>query len=128
VADSCRRPIEPWETPNLRAAGQRLAALRREYGLTQTQLAQRAERIEAGARRTRRSTLERIGEALANPSVAAEIAKLAGPSLAPESEFAERVGRRRARRSRKRANAQEAARSAEVRELLDSLASLAWRR
>jgi hypothetical protein len=63
--------------------------------------------IELGTRRTRRSTLRRIAEALvqATPggSCAATIAdalmQAAGTALAPESGFRDRVDRRRKRRA-----------------------------
>jgi hypothetical protein len=66
-------------------------------------------RIEEGVRRTRVSTLGRIAEGLCNaaprlgdPSrVTADLATVGGLGLAPESEFDERVERRRARRNRK---------------------------
>jgi hypothetical protein len=61
------------------------------------------QRIEAGARRTRRSTLDRIAEALGDPQLAGVLAELAGPALAPESPYAERIARRRVRRHRRRA-------------------------
>lgn len=119
-----RRPIKAAEIPHLEALGARLRELRRgRAGLSQERLAERAElsagtigRIEAGTRRTRFSTLERIAAALtdADPSLgeseslAVSLAGLAGPALAPESEYAERVERRRKRRWRKRRNRQEA--------------------
>jgi transcriptional regulator with XRE-family HTH domain len=120
----CRRPIEPAETPYLAALGIRLRDRRRRKGLTQAQLAaaselslRHLERIETGSRRTRRSTLSRIATALGDPSLEKELAALAGPALAPESAFAERVARRRKRRARKR----ERSAQAETRELLEAL-------
>jgi hypothetical protein len=55
-------------------------------------------RIERGLRRTRASTLDRIACALGEPALGGELARLAGPALAPESEYAERITRRRVRR------------------------------
>jgi transcriptional regulator with XRE-family HTH domain len=88
--------------------GARLAELRRKRRLAQTDLAEIAklstrgfQRIEAGHRRTRLSTLDRLAAALGDESLARELAALAGPALAPESAHAERITRRRERRSRK---------------------------
>lgn len=109
---AARRPIGPAEVPHLEALGRRLSELRRAAGLSRAALARAAElssptvgRLEAGTRRTRASTLARLAGALAGPDEApalvAELAALAGPALAPESDFAERVDRRRARRARR---------------------------
>jgi transcriptional regulator with XRE-family HTH domain len=64
------RPIEAAEITYLEALGAHLAAVRRDHGLTQAALAEAAElstsgirRIEAGTRRTRRSTLDRMAAA-----------------------------------------------------------------
>jgi len=85
-------------------------------GLSQNALAWRAGmnpstvyRIEAAVRRTRLSTLRRIAEALVGAApwmgdaerVTADLATLAGLGLAPESQYRERVQRRRARRERR---------------------------
>src|SRR5689334_17154271 len=77
-------------------------------GLTQRALANTAElsvsmigRIEAGTRRTRRSTLERIAAAFDQPELGEELARLAGPALAPESAYAGRIATRRQRRTEK---------------------------
>jgi transcriptional regulator with XRE-family HTH domain len=95
--DAPRRPIEAAEIPHLEALGARLAAVRRDRGLAQDTLAEAAElstsgirRIEAGTRRTRRSTLDRIAAALGDPDLGDELAGLAGPALAPESLYGER--------------------------------------
>ncbi len=68
---TCRRPISPDEVDFLESLAELLRALRREAQLTQQALAFRAElsesqlyRIEAGTRRTRRSTLDRLAGAL----------------------------------------------------------------
>lgn len=102
-----RRPISPAELPHLEALGVRLVELRHEAGLSRRVVAERAqvarstiERIEAGTRRTRRSTLERIAGALGRLDAARELAALAGPALAAESDHAGRVARRRGRRAR----------------------------
>ena len=66
-------------------------------------------RIESGVRRTRRSTLRRIACVLVveNPrqgpvdQLLNDLVAMAGPALAEESAYAERVGRRRAVRSDK---------------------------
>src|SRR6266576_3057441 len=96
------------ERPALRALGRRVAELRRAAGLSQAGLARCAElhratvwRIERGERRTRRSTLERIVAALGEPAeVVDDLVAAAGDALAPESQHADRVDRRRARRGR----------------------------
>jgi transcriptional regulator with XRE-family HTH domain len=124
--------MEAGETPHLETLGARLAAVRRDRGLTQDTLAEAAElstsgihRIEAGTRRTRRSTLDRIAAALGDPELAAELAGLAGPALAPESLYGEPIARRRARRHvRRRARGEWAARRAKERELDDLLREL----
>ena len=105
------------EVEFLEGLGRRLATLRRQAGLTQRALGFRAAlsesqiyRIESGARRTRRSTLERVAEALANTCPALgpaselgqTLAAAAGPALAPESPFRDRVARRRKRRWEKK--------------------------
>ena len=113
---ACRRPIAEWEVAHLErfAAGQRTA--RTAAGLSQCDLAWRAGlnpatvyRIEAAIRRTRLSTLQRIEAALVGAApwigdaerVTADLATLAGLGLAPESQYRERVQRRRARRERR---------------------------
>jgi transcriptional regulator with XRE-family HTH domain len=105
---SCRRPIEDQERPALAALGSAIAGYRQSAGLSVRALATAAElspsqmsRIERGLRRTRMSTLARIATALGDPSIAADLAAVAGIGLAPESLYAERVARRRQRRHRK---------------------------
>jgi transcriptional regulator with XRE-family HTH domain len=110
-----RRPITPAEAPALAAVGARLAALRAAAGLSQRALAARVEMrresvhaLEHGRRRPRASTLERVARVLAPElgrlpgEVAGELADLAGPGLAPESEHADRVNRRAERRRGRR--------------------------
>lgn len=118
-ASAERRPVEPWEQPYLDALGTALRALRRDAGLTQADLAWRAglaerslRRIEHGQRRTRRSTLSRLVVGLlpsaADGTAAAELEEAlvltAGPALAPESAYKERVQARRDRRRRRAAS------------------------
>lgn len=112
----CRRPIAPEEVAGLQALGDELRRLRWNVArLYRPRLAVRAEvsvrqleQIEQAIRRTRRSTLARIAGALVglrddigSPEELAErLAALAGPSLAPESKFPERVEKRRLARWR----------------------------
>lgn len=108
-----RRPIEPDEIPHLEALGRRLLELREGAGLSRAALAFVSElsnshlgSLERATRRTRASTLERIASALTEDgeegeALRAELVSLAGPALAPESEYAERVESRRRRRHRR---------------------------
>ena len=109
---NCRRPIPGAEVPQLEALGARVRQLREAAGLSRRKLADQAavdkstiERIEKGIRRTRRSTLERIVAGLVaeveQPVVLEELVALAGPALAPESAYRDRVDRRRAGRQSK---------------------------
>jgi hypothetical protein len=67
------------------------------------------EQIERGIRRRRRSTLDRIAAALVKvrpglgtaSDLADRLASLAGPALAPESKYRERVEKRRKARWRR---------------------------
>jgi transcriptional regulator with XRE-family HTH domain len=106
---TCCRPIKTSEVAHLEALGARLYTLRRDAELSRNGLAEAAEvsestveRIERATRRTRRSTLERLAGVL--HADAKELVDLAGPALAPESLYAKRVARRRARRWRKKRN------------------------
>lgn len=117
-SDAGRRPIEPWEEPYLAALGDALRRMRIAAGLTQSTLAtvvglseRSVRRLERGARRTRRSTLTRLGYAVArhlglpvaaDPIVLA-LVLTAGPALAPESAHAARLDARRERRVRRAA-------------------------
>jgi hypothetical protein len=61
--------------------------------------------LERAVRRTRASTLARIASALTtgeddDEALLEQLVAIAGPALAPESEYAERVERRRRRRHR----------------------------
>jgi len=107
-----RRPITEAERPHLAALGEHVRALRTEAGIHQHQAAALASltaghvsAIERGRRRTRRSTLARIVAALVpdedrHEIVLDELVEVAGPALAAESDYLERVARRRARRDR----------------------------
>jgi transcriptional regulator with XRE-family HTH domain len=112
---------EPWgqitddELPHLAELGRRLRALRETVGLSQEQLGWECDLarptitlLEQGRRRTRRSTIERIADALVRSGlnlpagvVVQVLVDAAGPALAPESIYAKRTARRRARRKRK---------------------------
>jgi transcriptional regulator with XRE-family HTH domain len=116
VRAGSRRPIPPDQVAALVALGAELRILRENLGLSRRVLSAGAEvseghlaRIEWGARRTRASTLRRITAALvaAAPELGGAdeltdwLVEVAGPSLAPESPYAERIAKRRARRHRK---------------------------
>ena len=109
------------EIPRLEAFGARLRQACTQAGATQTRLAWLAEltpghlsRLERGQRRPRASTIARLADALTlaatehqAPRVDAEVLALelvdpAGPALAPESVYSERITRRRHRRQRRR--------------------------
>jgi transcriptional regulator with XRE-family HTH domain len=111
-------PIRADEVPFLEALGARVRFLRELADVSRRDLAGLAQMsaghlgmLEWGTRRTRRSTLERIAFALsvANPDalvvdpfdLVEDFVALAGPALASESQFKERVDRRRERRTRK---------------------------
>lgn len=111
------RPVEECETPHLLALGSALRSLRGHAGLSQAAVAdltgmnlRSISRIEAGQRRTRRSTLARILAALLNenPSLGDidhlldGLIRRAGPALAEESPHRERIEARRARRERRK--------------------------
>jgi hypothetical protein len=114
----CRRPIASDEVVGLQALGDEIRRLRWNVArVHRPRLAVSAEvsvrqleQIEQAIRRTRRSTLARIAGALVGlradigsaEELAERLAALAGPSLAPESEFQERVEKRRRARWRHR--------------------------
>jgi transcriptional regulator with XRE-family HTH domain len=120
-----RRPIEPHETPHLERLGRTLRRLRLQAGLSQRAFGELAELscahvsfLEGGIARTRRSTLGRIASALAGAlpllgdadALADALALEAGPALAAESIYCERVEKRRVsrwKRKRRRADAAE---------------------
>jgi hypothetical protein len=115
----CRRPIEASDLENLRELGREVRALRfvrgrlvvrsSQFGLLAQVPRMTLWRIEAGVRRTRQSTLQRIAKAasLLNPSAGTQdeilerLIKAAGTSLAPPSPYQYRINRRRMRRFRK---------------------------
>lgn len=113
-ASECRRPIEDAEVDYLLELGENVRFLREDAGLSRRELAWQAfvhpstiERIEYGTRRTRRSTLERIAAALVEAlglddgeavGLVEYLVELAGPALAPESDHADRIVRRRTKR------------------------------
>ena len=113
----CRRPIAADEVVGLEALGGELRRLRREVaGISRARLgvlaevsSRQLEQIERGIRRTRRSTLERIAEALVQirpdlgepAALAVWLVALARNGLAPESEYRERVDKRRKARNAK---------------------------
>ena len=113
-----RRPINANEVPGLEALGDELLRLRwtvarihRPALAIRSQVSVRQiEQIERAIRRTRRSTIERIMLALVKvkpdlgepAALVARLTELAGPGLAPESEYRKRVERRRRRRWRKK--------------------------
>ena len=107
-----RRPLQPEEVPDLEAMGADLRRHRLDSGVTQQSLADRVgmnrvsiSNIERGQVRTRRSTLTDLANALrASDGTVDHWCELAGPALAAESEYADRIARRRARRQRRRSS------------------------
>ena len=112
-----RRPITADEQPGLTTLGRLLRGYRTSAHLTRAALAQLVgvhpstiERIERATRRTRRSTLEAIAMALAEvigqptSAISSPLLTVGAPVLAPESEYADRIARRRQRRYRKAKN------------------------
>lgn len=100
-----RRPIEDHERPHLVALGARLRQLRLDAGLSQDAMASAAQLsrsqvsvIEAGESRTRRSTLQRLLAAVGRLDILDECVAIADVALADESQYAERIARRRERR------------------------------
>lgn len=126
TTDPCRRPLRPHEEPHLQRLGILIATTRRAAGLSSTQLAIEAEisrsflyRLEHGRRRTTRSTLTRLAEAITahtnhldSASLLTDMIQLAGPALAEESAYAERKTRRRAARTQRHHQAQARAQAA----------------
>ncbi len=117
TSDPGRRPILDWERPLLTRLGVRVRTLRQAAGMTQARLAASAgiaerslRRIEYGERRTRRSTLRRLAQSIAEQhdgqharELLADLLEAVGPALAPESSYAERIEARRVRRTTKAA-------------------------
>lgn len=115
-------PIRPEETFWLEQLGDYLRTCREDAGLTRSELAAAAQlspghlgQLEWGVRRTRRSTLTRIALALQGSDVDPDaleswvdlLCDLAGPALAAESTYKERVDQRRERRAKKAAKAKD---------------------
>ena len=115
-----RAPIPDDHVQYLERLGTELEQMRCSLGLTAASVADAAflskshvRRLERACRRTRLSTLERIAaafELLADPDdgvrsdeVLRRLVEAAGPSLAPESPWRERIERRGRRRARRRA-------------------------
>ncbi len=105
-----RRPLRAHERAHLERLGRLLSTTRRAVGLTQESLALTAglsrthvDRLEHGTRRTRRSTLTRIAAVFVHEvprlgpvdRLVDDLVSTAGPALAEESVYAERVTRRR---------------------------------
>jgi transcriptional regulator with XRE-family HTH domain len=112
-----RQPIEEYEKPHLAELGAALRSLRQHAGLTQAVLADRTGmhprsigRIEAGERRTRLSTLTRLLTALLNEDgtlgemdyLLDGLVRRAGPALAAESPYRDRIEARRERRDKRK--------------------------
>jgi hypothetical protein len=111
------RPITDDEKPYLQALGEELKALRWLAGLTWNQLAYSSLLSHShicclayGLRRTRKSTLARIVDALvaANADLGPadhlldHLCDVAGPALAPESDYSSHVARTLRRRAKRR--------------------------
>jgi transcriptional regulator with XRE-family HTH domain len=129
------RPIEDAEIPYVEAVGECVKHARLSQVITQAELGKAAQvststiqRIEAGTRRTRRSTLDRISLAVGDPALTDELVGLAGAALAPESPYAERIARRRSRRiekkRRRRAHAEREERRAREASIMADLRQL----
>lgn len=109
-----RVPLREEEIPFVEALGREVRALRIAHGVRLVDLARLAlldkdslYRIEHGLRRTRRSTLERIVSSLADVvpdeevdvlGTVSHLVEVAGPALAAESQWQERMLRRARRR------------------------------
>lgn len=121
VRAQSRSPLTDAEVPHAEALGAAVLAFRKRLGIARQAAADAALlspwglwAIERGVRRTRASTLARIAEGLvrsADPddaesldaaTLAAGWVALAGPALAAESPFRERIERRARRRQRRK--------------------------
>jgi transcriptional regulator with XRE-family HTH domain len=111
----CLRPVQPSERAALEELGGLIAHARQRAMLTQRQLAHGAgigerhlQRIEAGHRRTRESTLADVADFLARllgaePDGLLELfVDTAGEALAGESAYADKIAARRRKRARRR--------------------------
>ena len=111
-----RRPIRQEEVPYLERLAAELRALRNAAGLSRGELGARSDTsasmirdIERTTARTRMTTLERLSRALAETQprigppkrLLTRLTVAAGPALAPESEYAAQVEKRRRRWARK---------------------------
>jgi transcriptional regulator with XRE-family HTH domain len=109
-----RRPLTPDEIPHAEALRAVLRSLRIESGSSATDLAfysemarQHLHRIETGIRRTRASTLARLAESLAirlhvsDFELTVRLIETAGIAIAPETDYLERVNKRRKERTAK---------------------------
>ena len=111
-----RRPIAPEEVQHLERLASELRSQRTAAELSRPELAalsstsaETIKGIELMKARTRVSTLERLSRALAHAqpqlgvaeSLLARLVAAAGPALAPESKYSDRVEARRERRARK---------------------------
>lgn len=105
-------PVTDEQREHLVRVGARVRELRgrarlsqRELGVLATLSATHVGRIERGVHRVRRSTLDRLLAHLVpaddREAVLDELAELAGPALAPESDYEPRRARRRAMRERR---------------------------
>jgi transcriptional regulator with XRE-family HTH domain len=112
---TCRRPLSATEYEAALQLGQTLRQVREHLGLPRTFLARQAQinekhlwDLEHGYRRTRPSTLRRLADGLCawvddvDPVLlTAELVALAGPAIAAESQYRDRVDRRRAARTQR---------------------------
>lgn len=110
-----RRPIGSEEVLALEALGREIRRLQNRCGLTQAQLGERSgfgayvSKLERGARRSRLSTLERLGAALveAEPGIGpvealvARLVALAGETLAAPTAYPDLDGSRKLRKERR---------------------------
>ena len=108
VSANIRRPLRPEELPHLRALGAELRRSRVLAGVSTPLSAvgyitvRQVERIEQGARRTRRSTLDWLVAVLLLPcpdlggrdELVDRLVALAGPALAAESPYADKSAER----------------------------------
>jgi DNA-binding XRE family transcriptional regulator len=94
IGQDCWRPLDDWELEHAAELGRRLRQLRLDARLPATHVADEAGvcrttvwHLETGRRRTRRSTLVRLLQAVGRPDLVEELVAVAGPALAPESRW-----------------------------------------